>query len=259
VRRIARRSRHSGGCSTNCPVSGRSLESSVDNSGHSVGRAAISAIAFKPGYGGGRWFESTAAHHVTNPVTSVASPCRLATPRLGRRPVAEFRPFNSGRWEPIIIASSFDGRSPITIDVSLTWRRSSVPSITATGAELYYEVRGNGPPVLLIPGGGLDGGTFGALAEILAGEFTVVGYDRRGLSRSPRPEGWSETSIAEQADDAAGLLRELGRKGVEPSKTCRPRKLAVGPSHGQGLRPTASCCPRGCSLRSHQRADPRRG
>lgn len=84
-----------------------------------------------------------------------------------------------------------------------------MPSIRANGAELYYEVRGRGPSILLIAGGGLDGGTFGPLAEILAGEFTVVDYDRRGLSRSPRPTGWSQTSIAEQADDASGLLRAL--------------------------------------------------
>lgn len=37
----------------------------------------------------------------------------------------------------------------------------------------------------------------------------VVVYDRRGLSRSSRPAGWSQTSIAEQADDAEGLLRAL--------------------------------------------------
>jgi len=82
-----------------------------------------------------------------------------------------------------------------------------MPSISANGTELYYEVRGRGPSILLIAGGGLDGGTFGPLAEVLAEEFTVVDYDRRGLSRSPRPTDWNQTSIAEQADDAAGLLQ----------------------------------------------------
>jgi pimeloyl-ACP methyl ester carboxylesterase len=37
----------------------------------------------------------------------------------------------------------------------------------------------------------------------------VITYDRRGMSRSPRPDGWTATSIAEQAGDAAGLLRAL--------------------------------------------------
>jgi pimeloyl-ACP methyl ester carboxylesterase len=84
-----------------------------------------------------------------------------------------------------------------------------VPSIKANGAEFYYEVRGSGPSVLLIAGGGLDGGTFGPLAEFLAREFTVVVYDRRGLSRSPRPTGWSHTSVAEQAEDASALVRGI--------------------------------------------------
>jgi pimeloyl-ACP methyl ester carboxylesterase len=84
-----------------------------------------------------------------------------------------------------------------------------VPTIAANGAELYYEVRGSGPAVVLIAGGGLDGDTFGPLAEILAPEFTIVVYDRRGLSRSLRPKGWTQTSVAEQADDAAALLQAL--------------------------------------------------
>jgi pimeloyl-ACP methyl ester carboxylesterase len=84
-----------------------------------------------------------------------------------------------------------------------------MPTITANGVDLYYEVWGSGPSVLLIAGGGLDGGTFGPLAEILANDFAVVVYDRRGLSRSSRPDGWRRTSIAEQADDAADLLRAL--------------------------------------------------
>jgi pimeloyl-ACP methyl ester carboxylesterase len=37
----------------------------------------------------------------------------------------------------------------------------------------------------------------------------VVTYDRRGFSRSPRPEGWTTTSVMQHADDAAALLRHL--------------------------------------------------
>ncbi len=83
-------------------------------------------------------------------------------------------------------------------------------AITVNGAELYYEVRGDGPSLLLIHGAGGDCGTVGRLAESLARDFTVIAYDRRGLSRSPRPKDWQQTSIEEQADDAVGLLRALG-------------------------------------------------
>jgi pimeloyl-ACP methyl ester carboxylesterase len=55
-----------------------------------------------------------------------------------------------------------------------------------------------------------DAGHFEQFAELLADEFTVVTYDRRGNGRSPRPRGWAATSPEEQADDAAALLEALG-------------------------------------------------
>jgi pimeloyl-ACP methyl ester carboxylesterase len=85
-----------------------------------------------------------------------------------------------------------------------------MPTVTVNGAELYYEVRGTGPPVLLIMGATGDGGHFDELAAQLADEFTVVSYDRRGNGRSPVPAGWRTTSAEEQADDAAALLDALG-------------------------------------------------
>ena len=85
-----------------------------------------------------------------------------------------------------------------------------MPSVIVNGAELYHEVRGTGPPVLLIMGATGDGGHFDAFADVLADEFTVVTYDRRGNGRSPVPAGWATTSPEEQADDAAALLEALG-------------------------------------------------
>jgi len=64
-----------------------------------------------------------------------------------------------------------------------------MPWATVNGAELYYEIRGSGPPVVLIMGGTGDGGHFDTLADFLADEFTVVTYDRRGNGRSPVPPG----------------------------------------------------------------------
>lgn len=84
-----------------------------------------------------------------------------------------------------------------------------MPTINVNGTQLYYERRGSGPSVLFIPGATGDAGHFTRVAELLADEFTVVTYDRRGNSRSPRPKGWTTTTMNEQAGDAAALLQAL--------------------------------------------------
>jgi pimeloyl-ACP methyl ester carboxylesterase len=61
----------------------------------------------------------------------------------------------------------------------------------------------------LIAGAMGDAGLFSRVAERLADEFTVISYDRRGNSRSPRPKGWTSTDSPEQAADAAALLEAL--------------------------------------------------
>ena len=83
-------------------------------------------------------------------------------------------------------------------------------TVVANGTVLYREVRGDGPPLLLIIGATGDAEWYAPVADLFADEHTVVTYDRRGNSRSPAPDGWTTTSIDEQADDAAALLRTLG-------------------------------------------------
>jgi pimeloyl-ACP methyl ester carboxylesterase len=89
-------------------------------------------------------------------------------------------------------------------------RKQYATMIEVNGARIYHEVRGSGPSVLFIAGATGDGGHFERVAELLSDEFTVVTYDRRGNSRSPRPDGWESTSTEEQSDDAAGLIEALG-------------------------------------------------
>jgi pimeloyl-ACP methyl ester carboxylesterase len=86
-----------------------------------------------------------------------------------------------------------------------------VQQVQANGTVLYAETRGHGPAVLLIAGAGGDAAELAGVADALADAFCVTTYDRRGNSRSPRPTGWTQTSLAEQADDAAALLGALGQ------------------------------------------------
>jgi 3-oxoadipate enol-lactonase len=79
---------------------------------------------------------------------------------------------------------------------------------SVNGIELYYEEHGNGPALLLIPGLGADTRLFGGVIEPLAASSHVVVFDPRGGGRSDKPPG--PYTIAQMADDAAGLLDVLG-------------------------------------------------
>jgi pimeloyl-ACP methyl ester carboxylesterase len=77
---------------------------------------------------------------------------------------------------------------------------------TAAATELHHEIRGGGPPILFIPGLPGDASQFDVVADALASDHTVITYDRRANSRSPRPSHWDTTSVEEQVADAARLL-----------------------------------------------------
>lgn len=82
-------------------------------------------------------------------------------------------------------------------------------TLKVPGAELYYEMRGSGPTLLVIPGGPQDAGVFADLARHLAHRYTVVSYDPRGNSRSTFDGEPEELRLDVQGDDAAALLRAL--------------------------------------------------
>src|SRR2546426_2182743 len=72
--------------------------------------------------------------------------------------------------------------------------------------EVYFEDRGDGPPVLLVPGTGCPVEMWGALPAELSKDHRVIAYERRGFNRTGgRPAGHQR----EHATDAAGLLRAL--------------------------------------------------
>ncbi|MCX4445083.1 alpha/beta fold hydrolase [Streptomyces sp. NPDC087866] len=77
--------------------------------------------------------------------------------------------------------------------------------LSVPGARLRHTIRGEGPVLLLIAGGhhGID--AHEPLARHLADRYTVLTYDRRGLSGSTTDT--PATTIAAHADDAARLLR----------------------------------------------------
>jgi pimeloyl-ACP methyl ester carboxylesterase len=77
------------------------------------------------------------------------------------------------------------------------------------GIRLYYEEHGDGEPIACIHGAAGSALGWGDAVEELARLGRVIAYDRRGCTRSERPEPYERTSVAEQADDAAALLDAL--------------------------------------------------
>jgi esterase len=77
------------------------------------------------------------------------------------------------------------------------------------GVRLYYEEHGTGAPILCIHGCSSSALVWGDAVQELARLGRVIAYDRRGCTRSERPEPYERTSVAEHADDAAALLDAL--------------------------------------------------
>src|SRR5688500_13379567 len=84
-----------------------------------------------------------------------------------------------------------------------------MPTVEGAGVPLAYAERGAGPPVLLVHGLASDAEAQAPVAEALAADARVVAYDRRGYGGSGAPEAYAGTTVEEQAEDAAALLRAL--------------------------------------------------
>ncbi|MGW7030438.1 alpha/beta fold hydrolase [Streptomyces xanthophaeus] len=105
----------------------------------------------------------------------------------------------------------------------------TIGSLRVNGATLYYEVRGQGPLLLLIPGGAGGAASFDGIADDLAAEYTVATYDPRGMSRSPLNDPEAEQQVAEHADDALRIL-ELLSPGV-PARVFGASSGAIAALH----------------------------
>ena len=77
----------------------------------------------------------------------------------------------------------------------------------ATGARVYYERTGTGPPLLLIMGTGLDHSVWDAQVEAYRDEFECIRFDNRGTGTTEAPKG--PLSVRLMAEDTAALLDAL--------------------------------------------------
>jgi len=85
-----------------------------------------------------------------------------------------------------------------------------MPTVEGAGVPLHYTERGDGPAVLLVHGLASDAQALEPVAEAIAASGArAIAYDRRGYGESGAPEPYGGTSVEEQAEDAAALLRAL--------------------------------------------------
>lgn len=70
--------------------------------------------------------------------------------------------------------------------------------------DLYYEVNGNGHPVVLLHSGGTDLRDWAFVAPLLARDYKVVAFDGRGTGKSPAP-----LKNANYVEDLLSLLDHL--------------------------------------------------
>jgi len=86
-------------------------------------------------------------------------------------------------------------------------------TLKVPGANIYYEVRGSGPVLLMMPGGPADAGAFRRIAGYLESDYTVVTYDPRGLSHSTLDAPVNDERIVQIfADDAHRLLSATSKE-----------------------------------------------
>jgi len=83
-----------------------------------------------------------------------------------------------------------------------------MPHVIANGVRTFYRTMGDGPPLLLIAGNGMDHTTFDEQLPAFARHFRCIVYDLRGIGASDVPD--SGYTPAEMAKDAWGLLSALG-------------------------------------------------
>src|SRR5829696_10352084 len=91
--------------------------------------------------------------------------------------------------------------------MDLKWR-STMPFADVNGVQMYYEVRGTGDPLVVIPGGLMTSAMMGPLVSALASSRQVITIEPQAHGHTvdvDRPLGYEQL-----ADDSAALIAQLG-------------------------------------------------
>jgi 3-oxoadipate enol-lactonase len=83
-----------------------------------------------------------------------------------------------------------------------------MPYVQVNEIQMYYEIHGDGEPLVLIVGLGTDISEWDGIIHWLAQKYKVLAFDNRGAGRTDKPD--THYSIEMMAHDTAGLMQMLG-------------------------------------------------
>jgi pimeloyl-ACP methyl ester carboxylesterase len=125
-----------------------------------------------------------------------------------------------------------------------------MPLAEVNGVKLYYEVSGEGEPLVQIHGSGFGRGNFAPLTPLLARHFRVLDFDMRGFGDSDAPV--QPYSMELWADDVAGLLDALGIESAHVHGTSMGGMVAIAFAAKHAARTRALVL--SCSLAKYDKA-----
>ncbi len=83
-----------------------------------------------------------------------------------------------------------------------------MPQLKINDINIYYEVHGEGQPLVIIPGLRSDVSEYQHIIELLAKHYMVIAADNRGAGRTDKPD--MPYTIELMAHDTAALLKAIG-------------------------------------------------
>ena len=83
-----------------------------------------------------------------------------------------------------------------------------MPILKVNDMDMYYEIHGEGEPLVLISGLNSEHSLYRGVLPQLAARYKVMVFDNRGVGQTSKPD--APYSIDMMADDTAGLLKALG-------------------------------------------------
>jgi 3-oxoadipate enol-lactonase len=88
-----------------------------------------------------------------------------------------------------------------------------LPTLKVNDIDVYYELQGQGRPLVLIAGLGTDISPYRGMIRRLAQKHTVLAFDNRGVGRTDKPD--IPYTIGMMANDTAGLMNALDIKWAD--------------------------------------------